>query len=92
MADFIKNAIKRPGALTAAANAAGMSVSAFARKHQHDKGVTGAESRFYSNVLAKVNRGGDTESAAEDRGENEQTETKKKRSMPGQLAKAATPR
>lgn len=49
--NFIKGAIKRPGALTAKARAAGMSVDAFARKHQHDKGVTGDEARMYLNVL-----------------------------------------
>jgi hypothetical protein len=89
MTDFIKGAIKRPGALSAAARAAGMSVSAYATKHQHDKGVTGDEARFYLNVLAKVNRGGDKESPAEDRGENEQTETRMKPRMAGSLAKAA---
>lgn len=88
MADkFIASAIKRPGALTAAASAAGMSVQAFARKHQHDTGRTGDEARFYLNVLAKTRRGGDVESAAEDRGENEATETRKR--MPGRLASAA---
>ena len=48
---FIKKAIKRPGALTAKAKAAGMSIDEFAEKHKHDKGVTGDESRFYLNVL-----------------------------------------
>ena len=57
MADqFIQKAIKRPGALTAKAKAAGMSVAEYAAKHQHDSGVTGDEARFYSNVLAKVSR------------------------------------
>ena len=53
---FISKAIKRPGALTAKAKAAGQSVSQYARAHEHDSGTTGAESRFYLNVLAKVNK------------------------------------
>lgn len=57
MADkFIQKAIKRPGALTAKAKAAGMSVSEYAAKNAHAPGVTGDEARFYQNVLAKVNR------------------------------------
>ncbi len=57
MADkFIQKAIKRPGALTAKAKAAGMSVSEYAAKNAHASGVTGDEARFYNNVLAKVNR------------------------------------
>lgn len=58
MANFIQKAIKRPGALTAKANAAGMSVQAFAAAHQHDPGVTGDEARFYENVLRNVGRHG----------------------------------
>lgn len=54
--NFIAGAIKRPGALTAKAKAAGMSIRAFAEAHQHDKGVTGAECRFYLNVLAKASK------------------------------------
>lgn len=42
----IKKAIKRPGALTRKAQAAGMSVQAFARKHKNDKGLTGKQARF----------------------------------------------
>ena len=48
---FIKQAIKRPGALTAKAKAAGMSIDAFARAHQSDSGLTGYQSRFYLKVL-----------------------------------------
>ena len=54
--NFIKGAIKRPGALTAKAKAAGQSIEEFARAHQHDAGVTGDESRFYLNVLRKVGK------------------------------------
>lgn len=53
MSQFIQGAIKRPGALTAKAKAAGQSVYQFAVTHQHDKGVTGDEARFYLNVLRK---------------------------------------
>ena len=49
--NFIKGAIKRPGALTAKAKAAGMSIDAFARAHQHDGDLTGQQSRFYLKVL-----------------------------------------
>ena len=54
---FIQGAIERPGALTAKAKAAGMSIDEFARAHQHDPGTTGAEARFYLNVLAKTPSG-----------------------------------
>ena len=56
IADIIAGAIKRPGALTAKAKVAGTSIDAFARAHQNDPGVTGSESRFYLNVLAKAGR------------------------------------
>ena len=54
--NFIQKAIKRPGALTAKAKAAGQSVAAFAASHEHAKGVTGQEARFYNHVLRKVKR------------------------------------
>lgn len=53
-AKFIQKAIKRPGALTAKAKAAGMSILAYAQKHMHDSGQAGDESRFYLHVLRKV--------------------------------------
>lgn len=43
---WIKGAIKHPGALTASATKAGMSPMAFAEKHKHDGGKTGARSRL----------------------------------------------
>lgn len=43
---WIKGAIKHPGALTKKANAAGESPMAFARAHQHDKGTTGRQARL----------------------------------------------
>jgi hypothetical protein len=38
--------VKRPGALTKKANAAGEGVQEFAREHYHDKGLTGQQARF----------------------------------------------
>jgi hypothetical protein len=38
--------VKRPGALTRKAKAAGESVQQFARQHYHDPGVTGKQARF----------------------------------------------
>ena len=43
---WMTTAVKRPGALTAKAERAGMSVQAYAQKHKHDSGVTGEEARF----------------------------------------------
>jgi hypothetical protein len=45
-AHFIAKAIKRPGALTRKAQAAGKSVAAFAEQHKHDSGLTGQQSRL----------------------------------------------
>lgn len=50
----IKKAIKRPGALTRKAKAAGMSVYEYAQKHKHDKGLTGYQARFYLFTLRKL--------------------------------------
>ena len=44
--DWIQGAIKRPGALTKKARAAGMSTSAYASAHAKDKGLTGQQARF----------------------------------------------
>lgn len=43
---WIQGAIKRPGALTRKAKAAGMSTMAYARRHRHDSGRTGRQSRL----------------------------------------------
>ena len=61
MANFIKKAIKRPGALTRRAERAGESVGEYARKHEHDSGLPGEQSRFYEKVLkpASSHRHGD---------------------------------
>ncbi len=53
---FIAGAIKRPGALTRKARAAGMSVDAYAHAHVHDKGLTGRQARFYLKVLRPASR------------------------------------
>lgn len=50
--NWIKGAIKHPGALTASAKKAGMSPMAFASEHKHDSGTTGKRAR-----LALVLRG-----------------------------------
>jgi hypothetical protein len=51
----IKKAIKRPGALTRKAKAAGMSPMAFAAAHKGDKGLTGQQARF-ALTLRKLSR------------------------------------
>jgi hypothetical protein len=47
---WMTTAVKRPGALTAKAKRAGMSVQAYAQKHKHDSGVRGEEARFALNA------------------------------------------
>ncbi len=47
---WMAGAIKRPGALTKKAKAAGMSPMAFARKHMHDGGLTGQQARAAINM------------------------------------------
>lgn len=51
----VKRAIKKPGSLTKAAQAAGMSVSEFAQKHKNDKGKVGQRARFYF-TLRKIGK------------------------------------
>lgn len=53
---FIAGAIKHPGALTAKAKAAGMTVQAYATAHQNDPGKTGQQCRFYLRVLRPASR------------------------------------
>jgi hypothetical protein len=43
---FIAGAIKHPGAFTAQAKKAGMSVAAYAQKEKHAKGKTGQRARL----------------------------------------------
>lgn len=47
----LKIKIKHPGGLTKKAKAAGMSIDEFARKHLHDHGEAGEQSRLYYNVF-----------------------------------------
>ena len=63
MVDFIKGAIKHPGALRAQAAAAGETTREFAREHAHDSGVTGERSRL-AETLMGMNRKGDQAAAA----------------------------
>jgi hypothetical protein len=44
--NFIKAAIRHPGASTAAAKSEGLTVHAWAVKHQHDPGTTGKRARL----------------------------------------------
>ena len=44
--NWIKKAIKNPGALTRKAKAAGQTPSAFASAHKTDKGTTGKQARL----------------------------------------------
>jgi hypothetical protein len=46
MANWIKGAIKHPGALTKKAHAAGESPMAFAREHKGSAGKTGQQARL----------------------------------------------
>jgi len=46
MAKWIQKSIKRPGALTRKAKAAGMSTMAYARKMRRAKGTTGRQARL----------------------------------------------
>ena len=43
---WIQGAIKRPGALTKKAKAAGMTTQAYARAHRHSPGRTGKQARL----------------------------------------------
>lgn len=55
----IKAAIKRPGAFSAKARKAGMSVAAFAQKHKNSKGLLGQQARFAITLrkISKKNKG-----------------------------------
>jgi hypothetical protein len=47
---WMQGVVKRPGAETAKAHAAGQSPMEFARKHEHSKGLTGEQARFAVNA------------------------------------------
>lgn len=53
--NWIKGAIKHPGALTAKAKAAGESTQQFAKQHAGDKGTTGKQARL-AMTLSKMNK------------------------------------
>lgn len=57
---FIQRAIKRPGALTRRAKAAGMSVAAYARsamrKGSKASGLAKQQARFYAQVLRPASK------------------------------------
>ena len=53
---WIQGAIKRPGALTKKAKAAGQTPLQFAQAHRGDKGLTGKQARL-ALILNKVRKG-----------------------------------
>jgi hypothetical protein len=55
MANFIKKAIKHPGAFTKQAKAAGKGVQEYAREKQHAGGTLGKRARL-AMTLAKVSK------------------------------------
>lgn len=55
--NFIKGAIKHPGALTAQAKSAGESPMEFAEEHKHSSGTTGRRARL-ALTLRKMHHGG----------------------------------
>lgn len=63
MANFIQGAIRHPGAATAAAKAEGLTVHAWAVKHQHDPGTVGKRARL-ALTLEKMHGGGGSPSLA----------------------------
>lgn len=46
MANWIKGAIKHPGAMTKAAKSEGVSNSAYEQEHKHDSGKSGSRARL----------------------------------------------
>ena len=48
--NFIKSAIKHPGAMTAAAEREGISNSQYEQEHKHDSGHAGQMARFASSM------------------------------------------
>ncbi|HXC80146.1 MAG TPA: hypothetical protein VNU19_24205 [Candidatus Acidoferrum sp.] len=61
---WIKAAIKHPGALKAAAKAAGESTREFAEAHEHDSGKTGSRSRLALTLMG-MHHGSDHKPEAE---------------------------
>jgi hypothetical protein len=60
--NWMAGAVRRPGALRAKAKRAGMSTSAYAKKHAHDPGRTGKQARL-AQTFAKFRRGSKKRSA-----------------------------
>lgn len=56
--NFIKGAIKRPGAFKAKAQRAGMSTASYAAKEQHAPGRTGQQARLAKTLMGMNHRGG----------------------------------
>jgi len=54
---WIAKAIKRPGALTRKAKAAGMTTKQYARAHKSSKGTTGRQSRLAITLSKMPKRG-----------------------------------
>lgn len=52
---WMSSAVKRPGAATRKAKAAGMSVQEWATAHQHDSGLSGQQAR-YAKTAKKIAR------------------------------------
>lgn len=52
MSNWIKGAIKHPGALTRSAHAAGQTPRQFAQAHKHDSGKTGQRARLALSLIA----------------------------------------
>lgn len=57
MADFIKKAVKHPGAFSAKAKKAGKTVKQYAMEKQHDSGTLGKQARL-ALVLEGMHGGG----------------------------------
>lgn len=55
-ANFIKAAVKHPGAETASAEKAGMGVQEYAKEHEHDPGRAGKRARFAINMKKLAER------------------------------------
>lgn len=72
---WIQKAIKRPGALTKKAKAAGMTTKQFAKTHKGAKGVTGKQSRM-AITLGKLPR---PSTAARQRGGRKAAATRKRK-------------
>lgn len=71
MADFIKGAIKHPGAEKRAAAKAGMSTHAYMEKHKDDPGTAGARARLGLRLEAMHHEGERKKAARKSAGKQE---------------------